>query len=236
MDRRERWADMQETLRLAMVHQQAKVWTSVPGIVLSFNAGECTAVVQPAIGGIRQSDAGQLVPMDLPTLHDVPVVFPRGGGCVLTFPIREGDECLLVFSARPIDGWWQSGGVQRPANARMHDLSDGFAIVGPVSAGQVPANISASAVQLRTDDGQAMVEINPSSHAMRFVAPGGLTIDAPVVRINGAITQGAPAGGGSAASTLIGPLAVSQDVTAQGKSMATHRHTEHDGPSTSMPT
>jgi hypothetical protein len=32
-----------------------------------------------------------------PILNDLPVVFPRGGGVTLTFPIKEGDECLIVF-------------------------------------------------------------------------------------------------------------------------------------------
>jgi hypothetical protein len=235
MDRRERWADLQETMRLSHIHHQAKLWTSVPGIVDSFDPGTCTAVIQPAIGGIKQGDDGSLLAINLPPLHDVPVIFPRGGGCTLTFPVAAGDECLVIFSSRPIDAWWQSGGVQRPADARMHDMADGFALIGPMSKPAVPTGISGTTVQLRSDDGLAVFELDPRNHSMSFTAPGGLTINAPTLTLNAALSQGTPPGGGSTAATLIGPLDVTGDVTAAGKSVSTHHHNEHDGPSTSPP-
>lgn len=235
MDRRERWGDPEEALRIAMATMAAQMWTALPGIVVSFDPATCTAVIQPAIGGVQSAADGTLRPTTLPVLPDVPVVFQRGGGALLTFPVQEGDEALLVFSCRPIDAWVQSGGVQRPASARMHDLSDAFALIGPMSAPNVPGGISTTSVQLRSNDGSAVVDLNPSTHAISITAPGGLTINAPVVTLNAALAQGAPMGGGTATSTLIGPLNVTNDVTAAGKSVSTHHHTEHDGPSTSTP-
>lgn len=235
MDRRERWGDPEEALRMAMAAFAAQMWTALPGIVVSFDPSTCTAVIQPAIGGVQFGADGAASPTVLPVLSDVPVVFQRGGGCSLTFPVKEGDEALVIFSCRPIDAWFQSGGVQRPASARMHDLSDAFALVGATSAPNVPTGISSSAVQLRSDDGSAMVELNPTTHAVSITAPGGMTINAPTLQINAAMAQGAPMGGGSPASTLIGPLSVTNDVTAGGKSLAAHHHNEHDGPATSGP-
>ena len=69
----------------------------------------------------------------------MPVVFPGGGGFALTFPVAAGDECLVVFASRCIDAWWQSGGVGEPMEPRMHDLSDGFALIGVRSQ---PAHVS----------------------------------------------------------------------------------------------
>ncbi|MDE2403042.1 MAG: hypothetical protein KGL90_15405 [Burkholderiales bacterium] len=235
MDHRERWGDPEEALRMAMGGHQAQMWTALPGLVVSFDASSMTAVIQPAIGGVQTDQSGERQATTLPLLADVPVVFPRGGGCTLTFPVTAGDECLVVFSSRPIDSWWQSGGVQRPADARMHSLADGFALVGPMSKAKAISAVSTSKVQLRTDDGLAVIEIDPASHAMAFTAPGGMTINAPTLVINAALSQGAAMGGGSSASSLIGPLTVTNDVTAAGKSVSTHHHTEHDGPSTSGP-
>lgn len=72
----------------------------------------------------------------LPILHpipNVPVVSLQGGGVHLSFPIFPGDECLVIFNDFNIDAWFTSGGQQVPPSARQHDLSDGFAIVGPNS-------------------------------------------------------------------------------------------------------
>lgn len=181
MDRRERFAEMEEMLRLAMQANRAGLWTCLPGIIQSFNTDDpdnVTAVVQPSIRGVVQSPAGGYQAVDLPVLPDVPVVFPRGGGCTLTFPIKAGDECLVIFSSRCIDGWWQSGGVQLPMEPRMHDLSDGFAILGPQSNPTKISAISTDAVQLRSDDGQAFIQLNPETHQIDTITPGKITAQA----------------------------------------------------------
>jgi hypothetical protein len=241
MDHRERWGDAQEAHRIAMDEFQSRLWTALPCIVHSFDPVAMTIEAQPAIGGVDRAADGVMSAVTLPLLQDVPVIFPRGGGCTLTFPVAAGDECLVIFSSRPIDAWWQSGGVQRPASARMHDLADGFAFVGPMSQSRVLSGVSTTQVQLRTDDGQTHIAIDPGTHAVDVVSPASITLTAPTVvingllQVNGPIAQGAPAGGGSTASTLIGPLDVTGDVTAAGKSVSTHHHNEHDGPPTSAP-
>ena len=68
----------------------------------------------------------------------------------MTFPIKTGDECLVVFACRAIDVWWQSGGVQPPAETRMHDLSDGFVI--PVGVRLNASGVSTSRLEIRSDE------------------------------------------------------------------------------------
>ena len=150
---------------------------SIPGIIQSFDTDAVTAVVQPAIKGSEQDESGAEVSVNLPLLVDVPVVFPRGGGCTLTFPVKEGDECLVIFADRCIDFWWQSGGVQEPVDGRMHDLSDAFCIVGPQSQAKKISGISASAVELRSDDGSAKLSLNPASGAINGTALGGFNLN-----------------------------------------------------------
>ncbi|WP_142478594.1 Gp138 family membrane-puncturing spike protein [Klebsiella oxytoca] len=150
---------------------------SIPGIIQSFDPDAVTAVVQPAIKGAEQDESGAEVSVNLPLLVDVPVVFPRGGGCTLTFPVKEGDECLVIFADRCIDFWWQSGGIQEPVDGRMHDLSDAFCIVGPQSQAKKISGISASAVELRSDDGSAKLSLNPASGAISGTAPGGFNLN-----------------------------------------------------------
>lgn len=162
MDRRERFDDPVEAIRAALEGKQAELWTAIPSIVQSFDPEAMTVTVQPAIRGKVEAPGGAVNSVALPLLVDVPVVFPCGGGFTLTFPIKAGDECLVVFSSRCIDAWWQSGGVQEPLETRMHDLSDGFALVGPFSQPNVIPNVSTEHTQLRTDDGLTYIEIQPS--------------------------------------------------------------------------
>lgn len=161
---------------------------ALPGIIQSFDPDAVTCTVQPAIFGQRLGGDNALISEELPTLLDVPVVFPRGGGCTLTFPVKPGDECLLVFSDRCIDFWWQNGGVQEPVDPRQHDLSDAFAIVGPQSQAHKIANISTTAAQFRSDDGSTFFEINPTTKKITLTAPGGFDVIAPESTFSAKVT------------------------------------------------
>lgn len=142
--------------------RQSMMWTALPGIVQSVDFSAMTCEVQPSIQGTVEGEDGNLTSVNLPLLVDVPIVFPGAGGFLLTFPLGAGDEVLVVFASRCIDAWFQSGGVGRPMEARMHDLSDGFAIPGPRSLPKVVSGISTTAAVLRNDAGTASIEIDPS--------------------------------------------------------------------------
>lgn len=177
MDRRERVDDPEVALREAFDGLRAGIWTALPGAIRSFDPEAMTCQVQPAIKiPVRLLD-GTIESVALPLLVDCPVQFPSGGNCSLTFPVAPGDECLVVFASRCIDGWWQSGGVQEQAELRMHDLSDGFALLGFRSKPRALSGVSTSAAQLRTDDGQAFVEVNAATHAISIqtTAPVNVT-------------------------------------------------------------
>lgn len=171
MERRELVDEPVEAIRSAMDGQQANMWTAMPGLIESFDPAAMTVAVQPAIKGrVRQED-GSAKSVNMPLLADVPVYFPRGGGFTLTHPIHPGDECLVVFGSRCIDGWWQSGGVQEPAEQRMHDLSDAFALIGPTSQpGVLVPPVDPENVQLRTDDGEAHITMMPD-YTIRALNP-----------------------------------------------------------------
>lgn len=81
----------------------AGIRVALPGTVISFDAEAVTATIQPAIKGYEPDSTGKNVSVSMPVLVDVPVAFPRGGGCTLTFPIKPGDECELIFNDRCID-------------------------------------------------------------------------------------------------------------------------------------
>lgn len=140
--------------------------TSMPGIVQSFDAQTQTATIQPVIRRVFISREGTdeiLTPGDLPPLINVPVQFPRGGGFSLTFPVKKGDECLIVFAERAIDNWHKFGGVRDPGARRFHSLSDATAFVGISSIPNKVPNYDSVNTQLKKDDGSALLSINEDS-------------------------------------------------------------------------
>lgn len=170
--------DEHENAVRAFHNRQSAIQTAMPGIIQSFDPVAMTCVVQPAIKAVVFAQDGTSSDVALPLLLDCPVFFPSGGGCTLTFPVKKDDECLVVFSSRCIDAWWFSGGIQSQAELRMHDLSDGFALVGVRSQPRVLSGVSTSTVQLRSDDGAAFVSVDPSSHEVDITTSGIVNITA----------------------------------------------------------
>lgn len=159
-DRAQLLNDAEAAMRLVLDGRQSGIWTALPCIVTSVNLSALTLEAQPAIQGTVEDENGLLQSVNLPLLVDVPICFPSGGGFLVTLPIAIGDEVLVVFASRCIDAWWQSGGVQRPAEARMHDLSDGFAIPGPRSQANLPAgSISSTDLEIRNGAGTTYFSI-----------------------------------------------------------------------------
>lgn len=225
----------QDLIGTVMNRVMSNLRVAMPGVIQSFNPEDITCVVQPSLMGQDTGSDNNKESNPLQLLTDVPVVFPRGGGCTLTFPISPGDECLIIFADRCIDFWWQSGGVQEPVSNRMHSLSDAFVIVGAQSQANKISGISTTAAQLRTDDGAAFIEV-AAGHNITATTPGKLTASAQGgteitspsivlngnVTINGNLSQGMGDSGGTA--TMNGPVNVKNDVTAGGKSVIGHTH------------
>lgn len=159
MDRAQLLNDNEEAFRLAFEGRQVGMWTALPGIVTAVDFATSTCTVQPALTASIEDENENVVPVNLPLLVNVPIVFPGVNGFVLTLPLVIGDEVLVVFASRCIDSWWQSGGIQAPMESRMHDLSDGFAFPANMSQAKKISNISATTAQLRNRAGTAYIEL-----------------------------------------------------------------------------
>ena len=205
---------VRETHKATFDDVQSMLRVALPGIIQSYNPETVTAAIQIAIMGEDITSDGVATSDPIPLLIDVPVLFPRGGGFSITFPVTEGDECLVVFADRCIDFWWQSGGVQEAVDPRMHDLSDGFAILAPQSQTKKLSGISANSVQIRTDDGSAFLEIDQS---------GNINATTPQLTVNGNVQfNGNLSISGDV--NIDGSVTSSGDQTAGGISQTGHVH------------
>lgn len=212
MRREEYLDDEDESLRLSLQGWQSKIWTALPCIITEVDYIRYTVSAQPAIQGVIEDENGLTTYQDLPLLINIPILFPSGGGFNITLPIKAGDECLVVFSARCIDAWWQSGGIQKPQENRMHDLSDGLCILAPYSQkrAQIVKQFSNNSIIIRDDNNNNYIELTQDGilnikHANNLTINTGAdatinvtgnvnltanstTITAPINTINGTLT------------------------------------------------
>lgn len=157
---------LSSVIKQAIDNKLKDVHTSTPGIIESFDPETQTASIQPAIKRIfvtTEEDKEILVPSDLPLLINVPVIFPRGGGFSLTFPVKKGDECHIQFCERSIDIWHQSGKISKPGARRFHNLSDAVAYVGLSSIPNKIPNYDPDNVVIKKDDDSVFIKLTSES-------------------------------------------------------------------------
>lgn len=142
-----------------------------PGVIKTYDAATQTATVQIAQKQVTSiKPDGTRTYSDYPLLQNVPVAFPGGGGCTMTFPVAAGDECIIEFADRQLDNWILQGAGQPPTIARLHDLSDAICYVGIRSQPRKLSGVSTTAAQLRTDNGLSFVEVNAAAQSVHVHA------------------------------------------------------------------
>lgn len=197
MQASERMNDFMLALDAATSGLQARLWTAMPGIVEAYDPENQTATIQGAIKPqVLDATAGAWKDVTLPLFGKVPVAWPGGGGFSMSFPLKKGDEGIVLFAKNCLDAWWQSGGIQSQIEVRQHDLSDAMFVPGLRS---VPRKLeptpSATRVQLRADDGLVYIEMGgePGAGTVAVVAPGGISLTGPLT-INGVLVTQPGAG------------------------------------------
>lgn len=188
-DPKERWNDIEEAKRSTDEASQSDMWTAVPVIFKKHDTDTNTVHAQPTIKLKHVKADGSAEWVQFPELHDVPLHYPGGGGATWTFPIKDGDEGLLVVSSRSIDKWWNEGGVQQQDTFRMHHISDGMAIPGFRSQPRKLKNVHATNAQLRSEDGEVYFEFDPDNKRFKIVSPtvpveitGDLHVSGEIIR------------------------------------------------------
>ena len=161
--------------------------------------------------------------IELPEFKAVPPLFMQGGGSYTAHPIAVGDYALMVFTERCFDNWYAGVDGEIPLEYRMHDYSDGFAIVGVNPLGgaiTIPTVI--------THIGDAYKEGNyehlgnteqegDNEQTGNYVLNGNLTV-------NGNITVLGQGGGGNVTMNDVSFTLTNGDITADGVSLKTHTH------------
>ena len=155
--------------------------------------------------------------MQIPPLVDVPVAFPRGGGYAVTFPLNAGDEGIVIFSERCIDGWWQSGRASEPMDYRQHDLSDGMFYPSICSVPNAIKDFYTGGLSMQSLDGSTFIRVtNGTIHIKGNIQHVGNTTQSGKHHSTGVISSDA-------------------DVMAGSISGKNHKHTGDSGGKTGVP-
>lgn len=201
----------------------------MPGRIVSYDPVEQLASIRISLDRVfsESTEPEKIVGRD--PIVDVPVFTPSGGGWSLTFPIKAGDTCLMLFSQFGYDHWLfdnkDSAGVRidgnpMPWTKRVFSLSDGLAIVGFNTIPQAIADYHADDSEWRNDNADQKIALKVDG-TIELNSLVGIVLNAPTVTINGNLVTN-------------GTGTFSGDVTAESISVAHHIH-PGDGGSGSGP-
>lgn len=184
-----------QTINNAVLTQLLETHTAIPGIIDKFDAEKQTAEVRPALKVLYAPDnevAGKPRWVPATLCVDVPVVFPGNANYMLTFPVKQGDECLLVFAERCINHWFTQGGVQEQEELTHHDASDAICIMGLRSQPNKITDFDNNNLQLRNADGDVVVTLDENGKitagvngATMTIENGKVTVHAENIKLDG---------------------------------------------------
>jgi len=173
---------------------QNSIYTAMPAAITSVASLETEQVI--SVKPLVKNEYEDGVILNLPDVLNVPVVFPAGGGGLLSFPLKVGNQVLLVFSMRSISEYLNAvdghDKAYLPDTARNHDLSDAIAIpsmfgknnnLGP-DPDHVELKFAGSSVKLK-DDGDVTVD---AAKDIIATAVGKAEVTAPTINLIGDVT------------------------------------------------
>lgn len=204
---------LSQVLKDSFKQEQSNIYTALPAKVISFNGHtvSCQVMITRIVADGQE--------IEMPPLCDVPALFPHAGGFCITVPIKPGDEGLVVFSSRCIDGWYASGSKSKPLDNRINDLSDGFFIVGANSVPNKIPDFYHDGASMQTDDGSTHIRLtNGTIYIKGKIEHEGDTEQKGDYKQNGSFNQS----GGN--TTSDGTIMANDVKTNQGVDLNTHTH------------
>lgn len=132
------------------------VHVSMIGKIESYNPQTNRASITP-VGSMTCPDWQEL---PYPTIHNVPIQYPcgNGGKSGVTFPIKQGDTCIIIFADHQIENFLSG---EKSDDMRNHSMNDAYAIPTLFSASVPTVKSHPNDVCLFNDG--ALCVLKPSS-------------------------------------------------------------------------
>ena len=241
--------NLSELIKRTIIQTMRQLRVSMPCEVVRYNSKRQMVdvrIVQPEI-----DLAGNNIPM--PVITNVPVNFKRCGNSHITHPINKGDTGFVVFADRDISSWVETNNRSVVDSARAHSMQDCYFDPGIIGGGtyanpnDVEIKYNNTTIHLRKNgdvdiNTPSKVNVNASSEVN--VTTNKLTVNAPNSYFNGNVfvsqlltTGGFVSNGtsGGGIAQFAGSINVTDEVTASGIDLSTHRHPGDSGGTTGQP-
>lgn len=241
--------NLSELIKRTIIQTMRQLRVSMPCEVVRYNAKRQMVdvrIVQPEI-----DLSGNNIPM--PVITNIPVSFVRCGNSHITHPINKGDTGFIVFADRDISSWVETNNRSVVDSARTHSMQDSYFVPGIVGGGKnanandVEIKYNNSTIHLRKNgdiDITTPTKVNINASSEVNVTTNKLTVNAPNSYFNGNVfvsklltTGGFVSNGtsGAGVAQFTGSINVTNEVTASGINLSTHRHPGDSGGTTGQP-
>lgn len=209
--------DLYDAIETHIDRLQDAIYTSLPATVTSYNASKQSVDVQidVRLSNILTGEEDPVV-----ALSEVPVMFPSGGGGILSFPIKSGDKVLVTFTKYSIDKW-KAGKDGIAGENRQHNISDAIAICGLFN---LSSNLAPNAEDVELKAFGTTVTLKASGDVE--IVPSGKTKIVSNVEITGNLEC---SGTGTFSGQLKGNKVTD---TATNNTLSTHIHPSNGAPPT----
>lgn len=148
------------TMRAAVDDRLGDFWVAVPARVESYDSIRYRVSAQPLVRRAYADEEGERRTERLPVVPEVPVMLPGSGGVRVKFPIRPGDEGVLLFASCSLDRYLSVGGEVDPADDRRGALSDAWFIPGsaggPLGPGDAVPQIEFTETEIHAGGSSAL--------------------------------------------------------------------------------
>lgn len=196
--------------------------TSIAGHILAFDVDTQLAQVQIGVSS-RDRKGNEIIP---DPIIECPVEFSGGGGWSFEHKLVAGDEGLIIFSQRCLDGWIQTGGVANNPIARFHDKQDACFIPGVRSKPNAIKDFQNNGIRLRNADASVYHWLKDDGSIESVNGAGYVKLlSSGVVDINGFLVQ--PTGAATSPVSVGAPTIVAAtSLTVASKEMNQHKHSD----------
>ena len=156
------------------------IHTALPGKIVSFDPEKGVAAVQPK-GKYLTTDGASLA---YPMISSVPVAYPycQSSNVGMVFPIKTGDNCLIIISEVELDEW--RSGAESEAPLR-YDLTSAVVIPDLMLGGGTVIRKAAAENAVIIVSGSSEIAVTDG----RIAITGDVTVTGSIT-ISGTITAG----------------------------------------------
>lgn len=206
------WKD--SIISIIKEYLRENIYGPIPGIVVAVSDYTDRQTVDVEIGINRKYVSGKIVLEGGSTIYGVPFVNPGSGGAVTTYPVKVGDNVLLVFGMRDLTDWKDSDGSSQvtPSEPRYMSSTDAIAIPGICT---IHNHLSPSADNAEMKFKDNILSMQPDNTIVLSNGVFSLTIspDGTAVMTNGNVTYTMNADGSTSESNGSGTKTLSTNGT-----------------------